>query len=75
MSASPATQSRPKRHARQRQTAVYLCVSESFLEKARVAGNGPPFAKIGKAVIYDLDDADEWVKERKRRSTSETTAE
>ena len=45
-------------------------MSESWLAKARVRGNGPPFVKIGKAVRYPDPAAHEWVRSQTRTSTS-----
>ena len=48
-----------------------LGVSESFLNKLRIVGRGPPFAKLAGAVRYDIAELDLWVRSRTRRSTSE----
>lgn len=40
-------------------------------ERLRITGEGPPYAKLGKAVRYRPDDVDEWVASRLIRSTSE----
>lgn len=53
-------------------TAEYIKKSEGRLAKLRHFGGGPPFAKFGRSVLYDLDDVDRWLESRKRRSTSET---
>jgi hypothetical protein len=50
--------------------AAYLGVSPSFLNKARCRGDGPPFAKIGRRVLYDAAVLDGWVEARGRLSTS-----
>ena len=42
-----------------------------MLAKVRIAGGGPPYAKVGRIVVYDLDEVDEWLAGRRRRSTSE----
>ncbi|MXN63871.1 helix-turn-helix domain-containing protein [Stappia sp. GBMRC 2046] len=54
-----------------RETADYLRVSKSFLDKARVAGNGPPFVRFGNRVLYRRDDVDAWATGRRFSSTSE----
>jgi predicted DNA-binding transcriptional regulator AlpA len=52
--------------------AEYIGSSDSFLEKARVAGTGPPFVKIGsRKVGYLRRDLDRWLESRRRTSTSE----
>lgn len=63
-----------RRIARNRQAAAYIGKSESWLEKSRLTGQGPPYEKIGGTVTYDLDEVDAWLKQHKRRSTSEAAA-
>lgn len=53
------------------QAAEYLGISRSNMEKMRLRGNGPPYAKLGRLVIYDIADLDAWVNSRKRMSTIE----
>jgi predicted DNA-binding transcriptional regulator AlpA len=53
------------------QTAKRLGVSASFLNKARVTGDGPPYAKFAKAVRYDWAAVKEWAVKQTRHSTSE----
>lgn len=56
---------------RPREAAKYLGISDSTLAKWRVRGDGPPHAKLGGIVIYDLNDLDDWLASLKRHSTSE----
>jgi hypothetical protein len=56
------------------ETAKRLCVSASYLNKLRIAGDGPPFAKFSKAVRYNWPLVREWAASRMRRSTSESEA-
>jgi hypothetical protein len=51
--------------------ADILGVSASFLNKARMTGEGPPFLKIGAAVRYDLQALEAWVASMARTSTSD----
>jgi hypothetical protein len=51
--------------------ADYAKLSVSFLNKARCTGDGPPFIKLGKRVIYDLDDLDRWIDQGRRKSTGQ----
>lgn len=52
--------------------AQYLGVSKAFLERDRWAGARVPFVKIGtRAVRYRLDDLNEFIESRIRRSTSD----
>lgn len=53
------------------QVAEFLNVSSSYLNKLRLIGGGPRFAKIGRRVAYDIADLIEWAESRKRTSTSE----
>lgn len=55
--------------------AAHLGVSKSFLEKLRLSGGGPLYAKLGKVVIYDRADLDAWANARKRSSTSEPSSD
>jgi hypothetical protein len=57
-----------------RGAAAHLACSASYLEKERVAGGGPRFIKIGKAVRYKIDDLDAWASSRTFASTSEYAA-
>ena len=56
------------------EAADYLGYAESTLEKKRVTGDGPPFIRLGRLVVYDSRDLDAWLAERRARSTSERTA-
>lgn len=58
-----------------REAANFAKVSKSTLDKARVAGTGPPFIKIGGAVRYRLSDLENWLNSRVFQSTSEITVE
>jgi len=51
--------------------AKKLGVSQSYLEKQRLAGTGPAFAKIGRIVAYRETDIDAWVATQLRHSTSQ----
>lgn len=67
---NPAPQT-GKRRMRTGPMADYLNISSSTLAKGRMTGNGPPYTKVGRIVVYDLSDVDEWLASRRRRSTSE----
>ena len=60
-------------HRRLRTSAAadYLGYSESTLEKKRVTGDGPPFIRLGRAIVYDTRDLDAWLAERRATSTSD----
>jgi len=46
-------------------------MAKSTLEKLRVTGDGPPYLKIGRTVVYDAADLDEWLATKRRNSTSD----
>lgn len=52
-------------------TADYLGLSKSTLEKWRLTGDGPPFIKIGRRVVYDITVVDAWLAAHQFESTSE----
>lgn len=60
----------PIKYLSTEETAEHLRVSQSWLAKSRLRGDGPPFIKAGRTVLYDIDDLDAWLMKRKRRSTS-----
>ncbi len=66
---SPAREA--PRKLRVSDAANFLGLSASTLNKLRVYGGGPAFAKLGRAIVYDLRDLDAWAEARKHHSTSE----
>jgi hypothetical protein len=54
-----------------KEAAHCLKVSTSWLAKARMRGDGPPFIKIGRAIRYAEAALIQWTKGRQRLSTSE----
>jgi hypothetical protein len=58
----------------QREAADALRLSERTLERYRVSGEGPPFVRAGKRIMYRLADLDSWVRDRVVTSTSDTGA-
>jgi len=56
------------------EAAGILRVSASFLNKKRLTGDGPPFAKFGKAVRYEVAALLDWAAAQTRRSTSDAAA-
>ncbi|MBF0295434.1 MAG: helix-turn-helix domain-containing protein [Magnetococcales bacterium] len=69
--ATPTPQ-RPK--LRRPDAASYMGIAVSTLEKFACTGDGPRFIKLGKTVVYDPADLDQWLEERKVSSTSEADA-
>lgn len=54
-----------------REAAAYVRLSKPTLERFRLTGEGPCYAKMGKAVRYRRADLDAWLSSRLIRSTSE----
>jgi predicted DNA-binding transcriptional regulator AlpA len=54
-----------------KEAAELLKVSLSWLAKARMRGDGPPFICVGRAIRYDQVALIQWMKSRQRLSTSE----
>jgi predicted DNA-binding transcriptional regulator AlpA len=53
------------------EVAEILGISPRTLERKRVAGDGPPYVKLGRSVRYVEADLIQWVEDRRRNSTSE----
>jgi predicted DNA-binding transcriptional regulator AlpA len=49
----------------------FLRVSLSWLAKARMRGDGPPYIKVGRSIRYAETALIQWMKSRQRLSTSE----
>lgn len=45
-----------------------------WFEKARCAGDGPPFSKAGGCVLYNIARTDAWFEQQQRSSTSDIRA-
>jgi predicted DNA-binding transcriptional regulator AlpA len=51
--------------------AALLGLSTSTLAKLRLTGDGPPFIKLGRRVVYRLSDLEKWLDGRCFASTSQ----
>jgi len=60
-------------HSR-RSAAEFLRLSERTLERYAVEGGGPPFATVGRRVIYAESDLVAWMRARMVASTSDAAA-
>lgn len=58
------------RRLHRKQTAAYLGVSLSWLDKSRLTGLGPVFITIGGRIVYDSADLDAFLQSNRRTSTS-----
>ncbi len=54
-----------------RDAANLLRLSPSWLAKARMRGDGPPYVKLGRSIRYGESALLQWMKSRLRLSTSE----
>jgi predicted DNA-binding transcriptional regulator AlpA len=54
-----------------KEAARLLKVSLSWLAKARMRGDGPPYIRIGRSIRYTEAALIQWMKSRQRLSTSE----
>jgi predicted DNA-binding transcriptional regulator AlpA len=54
-----------------KEAAELMKVSLSWLAKARMRGDGPPFIKIGRSIRYSEAGLFQWMKSRQYLSTSE----
>ena len=51
--------------------AMRIGLKAQTLRKMRITGEGPQFAKLGRAVRYRVADLDAWLEARLKHSTSE----
>ena len=54
------------------ETAAFLRLGRSTLSKMRLSGRGPAYVKAGRSVTYRREDVLAWLREQRRRSTSDT---
>ncbi|SLN18687.1 helix-turn-helix transcriptional regulator [Oceanibacterium hippocampi] len=60
-----------KRYLPTHLAADYCSSTKSTFEKYRLTGEGAPYIKLGRRVVYDVADLDAWLHSRRRNSTSE----
>ena len=51
--------------------AKQLNLSTSTLAKMRLGGSGPAYSKLGRRVVYRLEDLESWISANRFQSTSE----
>lgn len=56
------------------EAAAFIGVSKSWLDKKRVDGGGPAYLKIGRRVLYDLNDLEDFTASKRLRSTSDRSS-
>jgi len=54
-----------------KEAAAVLKVSLSWLAKARMRGDGPPYIQVGRSIRYGEAALIQWMKSKQRSSTSE----
>ncbi len=54
-----------------KEAAKLLKVSLSWLAKARMRGDGPPYIRVGRSIRYSEAALLQWMKSRQRLSTAE----
>lgn len=69
VSADPS--SRNPRFLNTAEAGAYLKLSPRWLEKLRVIGGGPRFRKLGRRVVYTVNDLEDWADARSCTSTSD----
>ena len=50
--------------------ARYIGYGVPTLERYRISGEGPVYSRVGRRVLYHMDDLNEWMRLGRRRSTS-----
>jgi excisionase family DNA binding protein len=55
-----------------KEAADYLRMSLSWLAKARMRGDGPPFVRVGRSIRYPEAALVQWMRAGQRLSTSES---
>lgn len=55
----------------QGEAAELLRLSPRTLERFRLEGTGPRYAKLGRRIVYRASDLETWIAARERHSTSE----
>jgi hypothetical protein len=53
------------------EAAEHCGSTASTFEKLRLKGGGPVYSKIGRRVVYRVEDLDAWLAANRRRSTSD----
>jgi predicted DNA-binding transcriptional regulator AlpA len=70
-SRAPRTGTEVERLRTPKEASQFLRLSVSWLAKARMRGDGPPYVKLGGSVRYREGELVSWLKSRARLSTSE----
>jgi len=68
---SDSESARVERLLTARDAANLLRLSSSWLAKARMRGDGPPYIRVGRSIRYGEAALIQWMRSRQRSSTSE----
>ncbi len=49
-----------------KEAATYLGMSEDYLKRARIKGNGPKFVQIGRKILYLIVELDSFLRDHTR---------
>ena len=52
-----------------KEAAKYLGVSDSWMRKKRVSGDGPPFLRLVGKIVYDRETLDRWMEAQQKTNT------
>lgn len=55
-----------------KEAAQYLGVSEDYMKRARITGKGAVFVKIGRRVVYRVDDLNQFMDKHTQTNLSRT---
>ena len=61
----------PSRKLSVKEAAAFLGLSVSTMNKMRLSGTGPRYLKLGRRVLYDIRDLEDWAARQRRQNTSE----
>lgn len=59
------------RNVDQRGAHLYTGIAERTLEALRLRGGGPAYFKVGRRVLYSIEQLDRWMATKVRTSTSD----
>jgi excisionase family DNA binding protein len=54
-----------------KESARYLRVSKSYLDKLRCTGGGPPYTRLGRKILYRISDLEFWLHQHRFENTSQ----
>jgi predicted DNA-binding transcriptional regulator AlpA len=73
-SVQPGRRTDPPKVVTAGEAAHLVGLSASTLAKLRLNGNGPPYCKLGRRVVYRPADLETWLQSRTARDTTDADA-